>query len=107
VLALYGCGTPKVSPSAANAPLELELPGEVYPARVDLRLDGRVAGPRGLDTFVSNRIGGGSPRKTRRRWARYSFGPHVDLTYAGFWTAGTEQWRAKRQGPGGTGCAPV
>ena len=59
--------------------LELELPGEVYPGGgVDLSAwDGRVAGPRGLDTFVSNRIGGGSPEED----------PHwVDLAQDSFWT---------------------
>ena len=42
--------------------LELELPEETFPGGgVDISVwDGRIAGPRGRGTFVSNRIGGGS-----------------------------------------------
>ena len=70
----------KVSPERGERyRLELDLPREVYPGGgVDISAwDGRVAGPRGLDTFVRNRIGGGSPEED----------PHwVNLARDSFWT---------------------
>jgi len=70
----------KVSPERGERyRLELELPEEVYPGSgVDISAwDGRIAGPRGLDTFVRNRIGGGSCEED----------PHwISVARDSFWT---------------------
>lgn len=59
--------------------LELELPREVYPGGgVDIRAwDGRIVGPRGTDTVVNSRIGGG-PREDDPPW--------LVLAQDSFWT---------------------
>lgn len=59
--------------------LELDLPEEVYPGGgVDFSAwDGRIGGPRGQDTFVSNRIGGGS-REEDPHW--------MSMAQDSFWT---------------------
>jgi hypothetical protein len=70
----------KVSPDRGERyRLELELPEEVYPGGgVDISAwDGRIAGPRGTDTVVHSRIGGG-PREGDPPW--------LDLAQDSFWT---------------------